>query len=81
MSIAFISRCLDTVPGNLGNRVRAFCSSRRGTKISKEYIGVDMKIVGVYLPSIPLSVWANFSIMMECTLESGRCHSVCTLCS
>jgi hypothetical protein len=25
-------------------------------------------------PSLP--GWANFSIMMECTLESGRCHFV-----
>ncbi len=24
--------------------------------------------------------WANFSILMECTQESGNCHSVCTLC-
>jgi hypothetical protein len=23
--------------------------------------------------------WANFSIMIECTPESGNCHSVCTL--
>ncbi len=23
--------------------------------------------------------WANFSILMKCTPESGRCHSVCTL--
>jgi hypothetical protein len=22
--------------------------------------------------------WTNFSIMMECTQESGHCHSACT---
>ncbi len=27
----------------------------------------------------PLPAWANFSIMMEWTSESGRCHSMCTL--
>jgi hypothetical protein len=27
----------------------------------------------------PSQAWANFSIMMECTPESGRCQSVCTL--
>ncbi len=27
----------------------------------------------------PSPGWANFSIMMECTPESGRCHSVYTL--
>ncbi len=28
----------------------------------------------------PHQPWANFSIMMmECMLETGRCHSVCTL--
>ncbi len=28
----------------------------------------------------PLSLaWANFSNMMECTPESGHCHSMCTL--
>ncbi len=26
-----------------------------------------------------LGGWANFSIMMECTPENGKCHSVCTL--
>jgi hypothetical protein len=34
--------------------------------------------VGVH-PS-PSPAWANFSIMMECTAESDRCHSVCVLC-
>jgi hypothetical protein len=29
----------------------------------------------------PSPGWANFSIMMECTPESGNCHSVCTLCA
>jgi hypothetical protein len=29
----------------------------------------------------PLPAWADFSIVMECTPESGHCHSVCTLCS
>ncbi len=24
--------------------------------------------------------WADFTLMMECTPESGLCHSVCTLC-
>jgi hypothetical protein len=32
---------------------------------------------GVY--PAPSSAWANFSIMIECTPESGCCHSVCTL--
>jgi hypothetical protein len=27
----------------------------------------------------PISAWADFSIMMECTPESCYCHSVCTL--
>ncbi len=27
----------------------------------------------------PPPAWANFSIMKECTPESDRCHSVCTL--
>jgi hypothetical protein len=27
----------------------------------------------------PVPGWANFSIMMECTPESGHCHSVCSL--
>jgi hypothetical protein len=27
----------------------------------------------------PSPAWSNFSIMMECMPESGRCHSVCTL--
>ncbi len=27
----------------------------------------------------PSPAWANFTLMMECTPESGRCHSVCTL--
>ncbi len=27
----------------------------------------------------PPAAMANFSIMMECTPESGHCHSVCTL--
>jgi hypothetical protein len=27
----------------------------------------------------PPPAWANFSIMMKCMPESGRCHSVCTL--
>ncbi len=27
----------------------------------------------------PSPAGANFSIMMECTPKSGRCHSVCTL--
>jgi hypothetical protein len=29
----------------------------------------------------PSPDWANFSSMMDCTLESGVCHSVCALCS
>ena len=29
----------------------------------------------------PSSGWANFFITMECTPESGHCHSVYTLCS
>jgi hypothetical protein len=33
--------------------------------------------MGMHPPSLP--AWANFSIMMECTPESGRCHSVYTL--
>ncbi len=28
----------------------------------------------------PLSGWADFSIMMECTPESGQCPSLCVLC-
>ncbi len=32
--------------------------------------------MGVYPPPPP--AWANFSIMIECPPESGRCHSVCT---
>ncbi len=28
---------------------------------------------------LPSPAWANFSIMMECMPESGRCHSVCIL--
>ncbi len=27
----------------------------------------------------PSPGWANFSIMMKCTPESGHCHSMCTL--
>jgi hypothetical protein len=27
----------------------------------------------------PTQGWADFSIMMVCTPESGHCHSVCTL--
>jgi hypothetical protein len=27
----------------------------------------------------PSPGWADFTIMMECTSESGYCHSVCTL--
>jgi hypothetical protein len=34
--------------------------------------------VRVHTPP-PSPAWANFSIMMECTSESGRCHSVCIL--
>jgi hypothetical protein len=30
-------------------------------------------------PASPSLAWANFSIMIECMPESGRCHSVCTL--
>jgi hypothetical protein len=30
-------------------------------------------------PTTPTPGWANFSIMMECTPESGHCPSVCTL--
>ncbi len=33
--------------------------------------------VGVHLPPSP--AWAYCFIMMECTPESGRCHSMCTL--
>jgi hypothetical protein len=33
--------------------------------------------VGVH--PLPSPGWANFSITMECTPESGHCHSVCTL--
>ncbi len=33
---------------------------------------------GVRPPSFP--VWADITIMMECTPESGHCRSVCTLC-
>jgi hypothetical protein len=33
--------------------------------------------VGVHPP--PSRAWANFSIMMECMPESGRCHSVYSL--
>ncbi len=36
-----------------------------------------VKGVGVHPPPIP--AWANFSIIMKCTPESSRCHSVCTL--
>jgi hypothetical protein len=32
---------------------------------------------GAPLHPPPTPAWANFSIMMECTPESGRCHSVC----
>ncbi len=32
-------------------------------------------------PHPPSPGWANFSIMMECTPESGLCPSVCTLCA
>ncbi len=45
-----------------------------------------VEIGGVYLPSqripqlcTPSPGWANFNIMMECTPDSGNCHSVCTL--
>jgi hypothetical protein len=34
-------------------------------------------VVGLHPPPSP--AWANISIMMECTSESGGCHSVCTL--
>jgi hypothetical protein len=43
-----------------------------------------VEIGGVYLPSqripqlcTPSPGWANFSIMMECTPDSGNCHSAC----
>ncbi len=29
----------------------------------------------------PSPAWVDFSTMMQCTPESGRCHSVCTLCA
>jgi hypothetical protein len=38
-----------------------------------------LKGVGVHPPPSP--AWANFSIMMERTPKSGRCHSVCILCA
>ncbi len=34
---------------------------------------------GVDVHPPPSPTWANISIMMECTPESGRRHSVCTL--
>ncbi len=33
--------------------------------------------MGVHTPPAP--AWANFSIIMECSPECGRCHSMCTL--
>jgi hypothetical protein len=30
-------------------------------------------------PPPPSLGWADFTLMMECTPESGHCHSVCTL--
>jgi hypothetical protein len=38
------------------------------------YVMVNRVEWGLRAPS---PAWANFSIMMECTPESGSCHSVC----
>jgi hypothetical protein len=59
-------------------------------------IGGRVEIGGVYLLTVarhgryrmkgggsapPASQgWADFSIVMECTPESGRCHALCLLC-
>ncbi len=40
---------------------------------------VDRVKGGGRVPPTPSPGWANFSIMMECTPESGLCYSVCTL--
>jgi hypothetical protein len=50
--------------------------------VSKALVAIcNSEIVkgGGRAPPPPPPAWADFSIMMECTPESGNCHSVCTL--
>ncbi len=57
------------------NRVRYLPSHLRRTLTLCTWGEIEWKGWGLHPPSL---AWANFSIMMECTPESGRCHSVCT---
>jgi hypothetical protein len=43
------------------------------------YVMVNIVKGGGGEHSPPSPAWANFSIMMECTPEIGRCHSLCAL--
>jgi hypothetical protein len=60
--------------GQSGNRGRVSALSA-GAYITTLFVIVDIvKGGGRAPPSSP--VWANYSIMMECSPESGCCHSV-----
>jgi hypothetical protein len=65
------------IQGKSRNRVSVSAHSA-GAYTTTLYVMVDTVKGGGSTPQ-PSPDWANFSIMMECTPESGHCHSVCTL--